>query len=296
MIPAITYVVQQPAQQAQPALKLRVVVAPVEVKVQGVAQTTPTPSGSVVTVTLDIQQPTEFGTGLTEILTTSLVASNRFQVFEENGKDKTTFTVKMAITEFKLQRTTTGSQGQLGKAIDFSKGSSTAIVALDMRIVDNATGLVKYSVRAEGKATSKGQSINLGVGDLKLGNSSFESSPLGKAVREAINDGVNQVASKLSKVQWEARVAQVFEEDGKVLVYLNAGMGSGLKVGDKLELRAVGEPITDPETGRVLGMKRGKLLGECTVTELMDELTITETTAPSEVKKGDVAVYITKSR
>ena len=101
MIPTIAYVVQQPAQQAQPVLKVRVFVAPVEVKVQGVAQTTPTPSGSVVTVTLDIQQPTEFGTGLTEVLTTSLVESQRFQVYEENGKDKTTFTVKVAITEFK---------------------------------------------------------------------------------------------------------------------------------------------------------------------------------------------------
>lgn len=294
MIPIYAYVVQQ--QPAQPALKLRVIVAPVEVKVQGVAQTAPTPSGSVVTVTLDLQQPTEFGTGLTEMLTTALVQSERFQVFEEAGKDKSVFTVKAAITEFKLQRTLTGSQGQLAKAIDFSKGSATAVVAMDIRVVDNATGLVKYSVRAEGKATTKGQTLSLQAGDLKLGNSQFESSPLGKAVRDAVNSGAKLVGDKLAKLPWEARVADVAELDGKQQVYLNVGTGSGLKVGDTLELREAGEPITDPETGRVLGLRRGKALGECKVIEMTDDLTTCEATTPSTVKKGDIAIYVVNKR
>lgn len=295
MIPVYAYVVQQ-QQPAQPALKLRVIVAPVEVKVQGVAQTAPTPSGSVVTVTLDLQQPTEFGTGLTEMLTTALVQSERFQVFEEAGKDKSVFTVKAAITEFKLQRTLTGSQGQLAKAIDFSKGSATAVVAMDIRVVDNATGLVKYSVRAEGKATTKGQTLALQAGDLKVGNSQFESSPLGKAVRDAVNSGAKLVGDKLAKLPWEARVADVAELDGKQQVYLNVGTGSGLKVGDTLELREAGEPITDPETGRVLGLRRGKVLGECKVIEMTDDLTTCEATTPSTVKKGDIAIYVVNKR
>jgi len=295
VIPVYAYVVpQQPSMQL--ALKLRVIVAPVEVKVQGVAQTAPTPSGSVVTVTLDLQQPTEFGTGLTEMLTTSLVQSERFQVFEESGKDRSTFTVKAAVTEFKLQRSVTGSQGQIAKAIDFSKGSATATVGIDLRIVDNVTGLVKYSVHAEGKATSKGQNISLSTKDLKLGNSQFDSSPLGKAVREAVTNGVKLVADRLSKLPWEARVADVSEVDGKQQVYLNVGNGSGLKVGDTLELREGGEPITDPETGRVIGMRRGKVLGECKVIELTDDLTTCEAATPSTVKKGDIAVYIVNKR
>ncbi len=282
--------------QTEPLLKLRTLIAPVEVKVQGVAQTAPTPSGSVVTVTLDIQQPTEFGTGLTEMLTTALVESKRFKVFEEVGKDSVTYTVKAAITEFKLNRTVTGSQGQLAKAIDFSQGAATATVALDLRVVENATGLVRYSVRAEGKATSKAQSLSLVKGDLKIGNTRFESSPLGKAVREAISQGVKLVGERLSKLPWEARVADVFEEDGKIRVSLNVGEDSGLKVGDVLELRQLGEPITDPETGRVLGVRRGKKYGECTVTELGAELTTTEATQQSDVKRGDLAVFVRRPK
>ncbi len=276
-----------------PTLRLRSQIAPVEVKVQGVVQTSPTPSGAITTVTLDILQPTELGTGLSEMLITSLVQNDIFEV-SDDIQNSVPYIIKSAVTELKVARSTTGSQGQIAKVLDFSKGETSAFVAVDMRIVDLATGTVKFSVRGEGKAVSKGQSITLKQGDLRIGNTLFEQSPLGRAVREAMLSCVKQLADRVKKIPWEALVADVDLEDEKTTIYINAGRQSGLKVGDLISLRETGTPIVDPVTSKILGNKPGKILGSFTVETVEDSLSTASVKRSISAKRGDHVFFINR--
>src|SRR5437588_3504311 len=184
----------------QPPLKpyfgpLKRAAVTMEVKVQGVTTTAPTSSGTTTVVTIDIQQPTEFGTGLSDMLTTALVASKRFVVMErlnleEVNKERALgqgaefnpatalkggklmaaqVIVRGAVTEFSLKRSGSAAGGILGDAVAFSRAKAEAKIAIDLKLIDVATGQVIDSVRAEGKAVSQGQSFSITKEKLKLG-------------------------------------------------------------------------------------------------------------------------------
>src|SRR5262249_42089075 len=160
----------------------------------GVTTTASTPSGTTAVVTIDIQQPTEFGTGLTDMLTTALVESKRFVVLERQNQEEVqkekTLTqaadadsataiktgrtlgaqviIRGAVTEFKLKRSGTGSSLQ-SDLLTFGRASAEARVAIDLKMVDVTTGQVVDSVRAEGRAVSKAQMATLTVAKVKIG-------------------------------------------------------------------------------------------------------------------------------
>lgn len=300
--------------------KKRVVVTAMEVKVQGVVTTAPTPSGTATTVTLDIQQPTEFGLGLADMLVTALSGSGRFillerQNLEELNKEKALsqggdfnpasaaqagkllgaqYIVRGAITELAVRKSGSNVGGVLGDVLTGTKAKSESVVGLDLKLIDVTTGQIIDSVKAEGKAASEQTTLNLTRKDIKLGGTAFTSSPLGKAVRAAIENAVRRICERMDKIPWEARIAEVQEEDGKTALYLNAGADSGLKVGDLLEVFRAGADIRDPDTQLVIGKTKGKSLGRARVIELRPKLTLAEPLAPGEFKPGDQVRFIAR--
>ncbi len=295
----------------------RAVVAALDVKVQGVATTAPTPSGSTTIITLAIDQPTEFGTGLSDMLTTALVASKRFIVLErqnfddiakENQLSRTgefnpataiaagrllgaQVIVRGSITELSVKRSGTEAGIDVSNVLSFGMAQAESKVALDLKIVDATTGQVLESVRAEGKAVSKGQALKLTKADIKIGLAAFENSPLGKAVRAAVEDGVRKIVSRTQQVPWEAKIAEVQTENGLTL-FLNVGEDSGLQIGDILEVVRLGAEITDPDTGLVLGKVETKKLGQLRVTELQKNLTLALPIETTEFQRGDVVRFV----
>jgi curli biogenesis system outer membrane secretion channel CsgG len=290
--------------------KKRAIVTAMEVKVQGVVTTAPTPSGDTTVVTLDIEQPTEFGTGLTDMLVTALVSSGRFLVMERQhleeierelaltgrsfGDDETTrllpaqIIVRGSVTELKMRRSGTGLGGVLGDRVGFNQARAEASVALDLKIIEVETGRVLDSVKAEGKAISRRQSLTLSHDELKVGTASFDEGPLGGAVRAAIEDAVKKITERAEKVQWEARVIDVVEADEMEQIYLNFGQDAGLKVGDLLLVRRPGRVLIDPETQIVLGRSDGERIGMIRITELREKFSLAEHVERGQVQRGDV--------
>ena len=276
--------------------KKRAVVSDLEVKVQNVTTTVSTPSGNTSVVSLDLQQPTEFGSGLTEMLITALLESKRFIVLDRKtiedfateralpNTDPATVSkagrllgaqviVKGAVTEISFKRS--GGGGNLvSEVIDGTVVNSVATVAIDLRIIDVDTGQILDSVRAVGKVGSKLMSLNLKLEDVKIGVASFDNGPLGFAVRAAVTEAVKKIAERVEKLPWEARIAEVVDEDGQIQLYLNAGTEAGLKVGDVLEVTRLGRVITDPDTGLVIGRTRGKAIGTCRIQSVEPKLSM----------------------
>jgi curli biogenesis system outer membrane secretion channel CsgG len=300
--------------------KKRVVVTAMEVKVQGVTTTAPTPSGSTTVVTLDIEQPTEFGTGLADMLTTALVGSKRFVVLERQNleevlreralagspdADADSFAslakvlgaqviIRGAVTELALRKSGSAVGGVLGDTLGLSKSKTEAVVGIDMKLIDIGTGQVLDSIRTEGKVQSGSQAVTLTTKDLKLGQASFNNSPLGKAVRQAIDDAVLKICQKMEPIPWEARIAEIVEEEGgKLTLYVNAGKDSGLKVGDVLEVLRLGAEIKDPDTHLVIGRTQPKKLGRIKVEQIEDKLTLCAVLDAEGYQKGDT-VRLTK--
>lgn len=218
------------------------------------------------------------GEGMTEILTTALVNSDRFVVLDrqnlkeivgEQGLAMTglvneqtgvktgqmagaQFFIKGAVTEFNPEA------GGRGVSVGFKKGkvggkSIKAHVGIDVRLVDNATGQIFASYHASATArqgsTELGTSIFHNNDPFQLGVSGFKSTALGIAVRQAIEKVVVFILAESARIPWQGSVIRA---DGD-RIYINRGQGSNIRSGQRLAIFAPGVPLIDPETGFNLG-------------------------------------------
>jgi curli biogenesis system outer membrane secretion channel CsgG len=157
--------------------------------------------------TASIPLPTEFARGLTEMLITALVKTNRFVVVERLPGDKVTAEQDLAagpradaatapqvgklagaqaiitgdITEFSYSHSSYGATlaGLHGLGSNLGKKKVTARVTIDLRIVDAATGQIIAAERAEGKASMSDVSAELLKGRQSLNAALAEDTPLG---------------------------------------------------------------------------------------------------------------------
>ncbi|MHB8635336.1 MAG: CsgG/HfaB family protein [Fimbriimonadaceae bacterium] len=296
--------------------KKRLGVMDLEVKVTATAATNPTPQGGTTTVqTIDVPQSTDFGTGLTEMLTTALVDSNRFLVLERKAlpdiqteqalsaspsadpnaalKPASILSaqalIRGAVTEFSYKSSSTGGSGILGNVLGVSHTASEATVVLDIRIYDASTSVILDSVKGVGKVKASGTSANLNVYNVNLGASNFQSSPLGEATRRAIADCVRQICQRMAKIPWEARVADL-EADGQTL-YINAGSAMGIKQGDEFDIYHPGRDIIDPDTKVVIGRTKDTKCGHVKVDTVTAGLSIAKVVDGSGFAKSDVVRF-----
>lgn len=218
------------------------------------------------------------GEGMTEILTTALVQSERFIVVERLAlrpllreqemamtglvNEQTgvqtgqmagaQFFIKGAVTEFNPKA------GGGGLSVGYSKGkvggkSSKAYVGIDVRLVDNATGQIFASYNASATARQGGASVGTSIihndDPFQLGISKFKSTALGVAVRKAIEEVVGFILEEAERIPWQGSIIRA---DGPN-IYVNRGEGSNIRPGQRLAVFAPGVPLIDPETGFNLG-------------------------------------------
>lgn len=302
--------------------KRRLGVMDMEVKVT--TTTTPTPSGGATT-TVDVPMPTDFGQGLTEMLTTALVASKRYIVLERKALadiqaeqnlgatptvDPTSAAtpgkllgaqalIRGAVTEYTYHRSSTGGNVAVIPGISLSHSSAEAAVVLDIRIYDTNTGQILDSVKAEGRA--KGSATGVGFDNVstdangqptgfKMSASGFTQTPLGQATRQAIDKAVALINARMEKVTWEGAIAEIdtTDADPKCILYLNAGSDMGLKVGDVFDIFRAGRTITDPQTKVVIGRTLDTRLGACKVISITPGLAIAQPTEGTGFQKADI--------
>lgn len=220
----------------------------------------------------------EIGEGLSEMLITELMRTERFQLVEREVIGNIVQEQELAMTG--LTNTQTGLQtGQLsgaqfmirgavtefndqagggGMKIAFSKAeastkSSKAYVGIDVRMVDNATGQIYASYNANAEAVSRGASLAAVISefgdDFKFGASHFNNTPIGKATRKALGDVVDFIIAESANIPWQGMLIQATPAQAVI----NRGQNTNIKAGDELVVYSPGKPLIDPETGFNLG-------------------------------------------
>ncbi len=145
------------------------------------------------------------------------------------------------------------SGGMIGGGL--SRQSASGNVTMDIRIVDTTTTEVLEVYKVEEEIDSSGWNLSLGYRGVSFGTNRFMKTPLGQAARRAINRAVQMIAAKADETPWTGLVV---EFDGKE-VYINAGSGAGLKVGDKFVVKRIVKRLTDPQTGKLLSVRKKEL-------------------------------------
>jgi curli biogenesis system outer membrane secretion channel CsgG len=250
----------------------------------------------------------QIGDGLTEMLTSELFKTGRFIMVErsaltdvvkeqelgQTGLVQKDTAVKVgellgaqllvagAVTEFEANA---GGGGAGIGAMGLNVGLRTnyAHVAVDIRLVDSATGQILKSQNADAKAQDTGIGLMAMKRGLQFGSDAFVKTPMGQATREAILKAVTFIVNEMEVVPWTARVVDVKDQD----VYVNAGTNVNLKPGTTLAAYVKGDELKDPATGASLGSK-DTLVGTVILTQIQDKFSIGTFEGTGALKRGDI--------
>ena len=274
--------------------------------------------GSRSSTSYSITSPTEFGRGMTEMLTTSLLKTDRFLLVERKNlndiQDEQALAasgavapdtapargsllgaqviVRGAVTEVAYDRKGIGGDIVLPNGIRVKANQDHAFVALDIRLYDTTSGQILDSVRTEGRAQATGAGIDYSRRDFRIGTVAFNNSPLGRATRQAVDRAVTAITEKMANRPWEGRIAELdgTEAAGRTL-YINAGSRAGIRAGDELVVMRPGRPVIDPETKAVIGRTRDAVVGRCRVESVTDEMAEARPLTGTGFEKGDLVRF-----
>lgn len=133
-----------------------------------------------------------------------------------------------------------------------------ATATIDVRVVDAQTGEILLADSGKGQYEQTVSDSILGGG-----RAGYNEELGQRALRAAVQQFIQNLVSRLEYQPWQGRVIKVSPAQG--IVYVNAGRQTGLQIGDRLEVRSLGEVLTDPETGVELGQAVGPVVGELEV-------------------------------
>lgn len=299
--------------------RLRAAVSGFDLSIQAIRSFAQAPSGLPTEADIDIVEPQEFGTGMSDMLVTALIDSKRYVVLERknlkdvddelaiqkdpNAEKESTVAlgrmlgaqllVRGALTELSFRREQAGGGAGIGEVITGGTAKFTAYATIDLKIIDVSTAQILDSVKGEGKVSNKTNYIGFTSKEVGFGFASFDTSPIAKAIRAAINDGVKKIVARTERVSWEARIASINTTDN--LLYLNFGKDSNIPVGTVLEVFRPGLTIIDPQTREVLGREEDKALGSCVIRTVMPKLSIATIKDGTEFVVGDGVRLIGKT-
>ena len=188
--------------------------------------------------------------------------------------------------------------GILGDELNASTVTYTATTAIELKMIDVATGQILDSIHAEGKITSKNSNLGFTAASVSFNVQSFETSPLGKSVREAIRVAVAKLCERTDKMPWEARVASVSgqgTDESPKLLYLDFGKSAGIAVGTELEVFKHGNIVIDPDTKLVIGREDDVVIGKCKVRTVNDALSVATMITTTPVESGFGVRIVAKS-
>jgi curli biogenesis system outer membrane secretion channel CsgG len=238
------------------------------------------------------------GTAAADILVTELAKTDRFILIERSKLDKLLAEQKLGMTGV-VDPATAAQMGKVLGAAAIVTGAVSefgvqtrsndmliteskkqiARAVVDVRIINTETSQILYAESGTGEVTSSTGTF-LGLGS----SGSYNESTEGEALRAAIQKFAGNLTNRLTSIPWTCRVAEV---DGRTL-YLDAGMRSGLNVGQVLDIVQLGDEIKSPSTGLVIGRKE-RLLGTARVSEQMgDDAAKADVEQGSTPAKGDL--------
>lgn len=189
-----------------------------------------------------------------------------------------------AVTDFSVKKS--GASGAFG--LGFDVGKTTAEGTVNVKMVNTTTAEIVYTGSETGKDTHAKVSVaSFGGGtDYDEGQARKIFQPCIQKITAAIVAKAEAIQGSLGSVGMLAgKIAKVAE--GKI--YLNLGSVDGVKEGDTFSVIRLGEAITDPDTGTLLGQEKSTI-GTVTVTKIVgDHLSIAVVESGSKPQVGDAA-------
>jgi len=197
-----------------------------------------------------------------------------------------------------------GGGGYLGRygVGGFSHKKSRAIVTIDARIVDIDTAEILGVAKGHGESSREATSLTgggggwsgWGGGHVDFGASDFRNTIIG----EAINNAVTQLAQGLiaDNGKFQARTITVEGLIAAVVggqVVLNVGSGTGIKVGDQMNVERVTQEIKDPSTGQVI-RRLATPIGVIRITDVDAKSAVAVAVSGSDFKVGDAVKTVTQ--
>lgn len=249
------------------------------------------------------------GEGMSEMLTTELMKTNRFVVVERQALQDVLGEQELGQTGI-IQRETATKVGQVlgaqilvrGVVSEFEQNesgggggigiagfrlggrTSNAHVAVDIRLIDSSSGQVLFSHNAVGKAESSGASFGVSRGIVDFGADAFKNAPIGQATRQAISDAIRFIIARMESVPFSAKVVKM---DGNK-VYINIGRSMNVRPGMRLFAYSLGEELVDPDTGLKLGSD-SKMVGTVEIWDVQDKFSIGQVVSGTgPLKRGDI--------
>jgi curli biogenesis system outer membrane secretion channel CsgG len=254
----------------------------------------------------------DLGSGLAAQLTTSLINTGQFIVIErtelasvlreqEMSMQKLVssdtaaqaghllgaqYLVRASVTQFEQNAGGGGLRlgvGGMGGGGALGVATNTALVGIDVRLIDTATGQVVQSQHAEAKIEDHGISADVGSHGVAFGADTFAKTPLGRATQQAIDKAVAFTVEALRPLAWTGRVVEASADQ----VVINAGANAGIRPGDAFAVSTIAKQFTDPASGALLGVVED-LLGEIEVVSVQEQYSVARMVAPFQTKRGDL--------
>ncbi len=194
--------------------------------------------------------------------------------------------VKGAITH--VEHDTAGGGGGVRiKGFRVGGGGGKSEINVTMQVVDSTTGQVVASTSVVGKAGRRGVNVAYSEYDWGANADAFKKDNLGRAVEDAVAQGVDWMVDQLPSIPWTGSVALV--KDGQV--YVNRGTREGVSTG---QVFVVGQSdvIRDPDTGEVLDESLTEV-AQLRAVEVKEKLSICSVTSgnAAAVQRG-MAVHL----
>ncbi|MBN1104643.1 MAG: hypothetical protein JXL84_14595 [Deltaproteobacteria bacterium] len=187
--------------------------------------------------------------------------------------------IKGDITHF--ADATEGGGGGIGIAgFRIGAGGSMAEINTVLYIVDSSTGQVLASKKCYGKVSETGLSVGLSRHGFSGDVGGFKKTNAGKAVEQAVDEGVGFLMEKLPEIPWTGDVILVKGDK----VYINRGSREGVSVGQTFQVGR-SEILRDPKTGEVLDQSMEKA-GTIEVIKVKEKISICRVTQGSGIAKG----------
>jgi curli biogenesis system outer membrane secretion channel CsgG len=169
-------------------------------------------------------------------------------------------------------------KSQSGFGRYYQQGKTRYHARVSVKMIDATSGEIWAQESGEGEADSTSRVV-MGGGSLT------QDETLGKrALYAAINQTMAKLVAKAANKPWSGVIASV----SKGKIYITAGSDIGLQPGTVLSARHLGQEITDPTTGQVLGRETGNVVGKLQVAEHLNErLTVCVSSSGSGFTVGD---------
>ena len=268
----------------------------------------------------------DVGKGITDLLVTGLVKDGTYSVIERKAIDKIlaeqNFTnsdranpasaakigkmlgvdaiIEGSVTEFGNEAKKTNLGGGGGNWHGYGLGgfghsNTKANVAVTSRIINIDTGEIMAVADGTGQSARASTSMlggggswhGWGNGQADFGSSDFQSTIIGEATKNAVDQLKTNLVAEAPKVGVRTVVVEglVAAVDGGQII-LNVGGRAGVKVGDKLEVSRVTKEIKDPATGNVI-RRIATTVGVVKATDVDDASAVCTPVSGSDFKTGD---------